>query len=116
MQSTSHKLLRICVFYDSEYFRRVSDYYVGTHSRKARFSIEGLHNFIRARAAAEERTAPKLAQIVDAHYFRGRMKAREAEEHDILFQERAFADVLMYEGVITHYLPRRPEGEKGIDV
>ena len=116
MQSTSHQLLRIGVFYDGEYFRRVSNYYAGTHPRKARISIEGLHNFIRARAAAAEGTGLKLAQIVDAHYFRGRMKAREAEERDILFQERAFEDVLMYEGVTTHYLPKGPEGEKGIDV
>ncbi|MDZ5461608.1 hypothetical protein, partial [Azohydromonas lata] len=82
MQSTSHKLLRIGVFYDGEYFRRVSNYYAGTHPRKARISIEGLHNFIRARAAAAEGTGLKLAQILDAHYFRGRLKAREAEERD----------------------------------
>ncbi|MDZ5460584.1 NYN domain-containing protein [Azohydromonas lata] len=116
MLSTNPKLLRIGVFYDGEYFRRVSNYYSGVHPRKARISIEGLHNFIRARAAAAEGTEFKLAQIVDAHYFRGRMKAREAEERDILFQERTFEDVLMYEGVTTHYLPKGPEGEKGIDV
>jgi hypothetical protein len=44
------------------------------------------------------------------------MKAREAEERDILFQERVFEDVLMYEGVTTHYLPKGRDGEKGIDV
>jgi cold shock CspA family protein len=116
MLFTNHKLLRIGVFYDGDYFHRVSNYYAGVHPRKARISIEGLHNFIRARAAAEEGTGLKLAQIVDARYFRGRMKAREAEERDILFQERAFEDVLMYEGVTTHYLPKGSEGEKGIDV
>jgi cold shock CspA family protein len=116
MQPTNHKLLRIGIFYDGDYFRRVSNYYSGVHARRARISIEGLHNFVRARAAAEEGIDIKLAQIVDAHYFRGRMKAREAEERDILFQERVFEDVLMYEGVTTHYLPKGPEGDKGIDV
>jgi hypothetical protein len=33
------------------------------------------------RAAAAEGT-----EVMHAHYFRGRMKAREAEERDILFQ------------------------------
>jgi cold shock CspA family protein/uncharacterized LabA/DUF88 family protein len=116
MQPDNQKLRRIGIFYDGDYFRRVSNYYSGIHARKARISIEGLHNFIRARSAAEEGIDIKFTQIVDAHYFRGRMKAREAEERDILFQERVFEDVLMYEGVTTHYLPKGRDGEKGIDV
>ena len=116
MLPANQKLLRIGIFYDGNYFRGISNYYSSTHSRKARISIEGLHNFIRSRAAAAEGTDIKFTQIVDAHYFRGRMKAREAEERDILFQERSFEDVLMYEGVTTHYLPTGPGGEKGIDV
>lgn len=31
-------------------------------------------------------------------------------------RERQFDDILMREGVITHYLPLGPDGEKGIDV
>lgn len=116
MLPASQKLFRIGIVYDGNYFRGVSNYYSNVHSRKSRISIEGLHNFIRSRAAAEEGIDVKFTQIVDAHYFRGRMKAREAEERDILFQERSFEDVLMYEGITTHYLPKGPEGEKGIDV
>ncbi len=116
MLPASQKLFRIGIVYDGNYFRGVSNYYSNIHSRKARISIEGLHNFIRSRAAAEEGIDIKFTQIVDAHYFRGRMKAREAEERDILFQERSFEDVLMYEGVTTHFLPKGPDGEKGIDV
>jgi cold shock CspA family protein/uncharacterized LabA/DUF88 family protein len=113
---TNQKLLRIGIFYDGDYFRRVSNFYRAVHPQKARISIEGLHNFIRERAAAEEGAELKFTHIVDAHYFRGRMKAREAGERDILFQERVFEDVLMYEGVTTHYLLKGREGEKGIDV
>lgn len=116
MVPSNSKLSRIGIFYDGNFFRRVSNYYSNAHSRKARISIEGLHNFIRAHAAAEEGVDVKFTQIVDAHYFRGRMKAREAEERDILFQERSFEDVLMYEGVTTHYLPKGRDGEKGVDV
>ena len=116
MQSNNLKLSRIGIFYDGNYFRSVSNYYSMAHPKRARISIGGLHDFIRSRVAAEESTDIKFTQIVDAHYFRGRFKAREAEERDILFQERSFEDVLMYEGVTTHYLPRGREGEKGIDV
>jgi hypothetical protein len=46
MLSTNHKLLRIGIFYDGDYFRRVSNYYASVHPRRARISIEGLHNFV----------------------------------------------------------------------
>ena len=60
-------------------------------------------------------------QIVDAHYFRGRLAALEAAAKDSLLNERLFEDVLMKEGVITHSLPlvrRRDQSlaEKGLDV
>ncbi|HNJ86358.1 MAG TPA: cold shock domain-containing protein, partial [Agitococcus sp.] len=35
---------------------------------------------------------------------------------DLLLKERLFDEVLMREGVTTHYLPLGPDGEKGIDV
>lgn len=113
----NRQLSRIGVFYDGNYFRRVSNFYANFHPRRARISISGLHQFIRERAAHEQSVDLKFTQVVDAHYFRGRVKAREAEERDILFNERSFEDVLMHEGVTTHYLPvARDGGEKGIDV
>ncbi len=42
--------------------------------------------------------------------------AGEAEDRDLLYKERVFDDVLVREGVTTHYLPLSREGEKGIDV
>jgi cold shock CspA family protein/uncharacterized LabA/DUF88 family protein len=116
MLPSNSKLSRIGIFYDGNFFRRVSNFYSSQHPRHARISIEGLHNYIRSRVAAEEGTDVKFTQIVDAHYFRGRVKAREAEERDMLFQERSFEDVLMHEGITTHYLLMGRDGEKGIDV
>jgi hypothetical protein len=78
--------------------------------------VRGLHDFIRHEVADSEASDVKYCQIVDAHYFRGRPKAGEAEERGVLMHERAFDDVLVREGVITHYLPLAPDGEKGIDV
>lgn len=115
------RLARIGVFYDGNYFLHVSNYYAFNHPRNSRISIAGLHEFIRHTVAAEEGADVRLSQIVDAHFFRGRMPAQEAQQRgNLLYYERVFDDILMWEGVITHYLPLRNIGgrreEKGIDV
>jgi uncharacterized LabA/DUF88 family protein/cold shock CspA family protein len=110
-------LTRIGIFYDGNFFHVVSNYYAYHHSRKARISISGLHDFIRQRVAHEEHVDARMCQVVDVHYFRGRFSADEAEAAGKLYSERVFDDVLVREGVTTHYLPMGFSGtEKGIDV
>ena len=137
-------LTTVGVFYDGNYFNHVSTYYKYSHPRRARLSIAGLHRFIRAQVAGgagdaqpkpaaataptngrrpvrEESERTRRCQIVDAHYFRGRLAAMEAAAKDSLLNERLFEDVLMKEGVTTHSLPlvrRRDQSlaEKGLDV
>lgn len=116
-----NSLTRIGVFYDGNYFLHVSNYYNYTHERRSRISINGLHDFIRQKVAELEGNTTRLCQIVDAHYFRGRLTAGEASQRgDLLYYERVFDDILMSEGVTTHYLPVRSalgkKYEKGIDV
>lgn len=116
------KLIRIGVFYDGNYFLKVSNYYAYGHPRKKRISISGLHDFIKHEVSEEESNDVKLCQIVDSHYFRGRLNASEASERgDTLYYDRVFDDILMSEGVTTHYLPVKTgfdgqKQEKGIDV
>ena len=110
------KLTRIGVFYDGSYFSHVSNYYCYDHQRKARISISGLHDFIRDEVAKNEQADARYCQIVDAHYFRARSSAADAQDRDSLYRERVFEDVLINEGVTTHFLPSTPRGEKGIDV
>lgn len=116
MNTTQSRLTRVGVFYDGNFFAHVSNYYVHKHDRHARISIAGLHEFIRNEVAKNEGTDARYCQIVDAHYFRGRLSAAEAEKRNALLGERAFDDVLMRAGVTTHYLPMGPQGEKGVDV
>lgn len=116
MATPENRLNRIGVFYDGNFFYHVSNYYHYYHDRRARISVSGLHEFIRHQVAASEGSDVKYCQIVDAHYFRGRPRAHEAEQRGVLMRERIFDDVLVREGVVTHYLPLGPEGEKGIDV
>jgi uncharacterized LabA/DUF88 family protein/cold shock CspA family protein len=122
MSDNQKKLTRIGVFYDGNYFLHVSNYYAYHHERRGRISIGGLHEFIRHKIAEEEQKDMHLCQIVDAHYFRGRLSAQEASnEGNRLYYDRLFDDILMMEGVTTHYLPVRTSysgqrQERGIDV
>lgn len=110
------RLLRIGIFYDGNYFYHVSNYYCYVHNRRSRLSIPGIHDFVKNLVASGEGIPEKFCQIVDCHYFRGRLSAMEANARQILLNERIFDDILMREGVVTHYLPVTRGGEKGVDV
>ncbi len=114
------KLIRIGVFYDGNFFYHISNYYNYEHERKARLSIAGLHDFICHKVADFENTDSRFCQVVDAHYFRGRLNAFDAQESNRLLSERIFDDILMQENVVTHYLPLKVRDgrieEKGVDV
>lgn len=120
----NNRLTRIGVFYDGNYFLHVSNYYAYVHKRKSRISVSGLHDYIRHKVAELEGDSDgyRYCQIVDSHYFRGRLNAKDAsEKSNSLYYDRLFDDVLMKEGITTHYLPVKtnPSGqkqEKGIDV
>ena len=114
-------MTRIGVFYDGNYFLHVSNYYNYDHPRKRRLSVTGLHQFIKEQVAILEKNDPKRCQIVDAHYFRGRLGAQDAQQRgSVLYWDRVFDDILMSAGVTTHYLPLKNafgrKDEKGIDV
>jgi cold shock CspA family protein/uncharacterized LabA/DUF88 family protein len=117
----TNQLTKIGVFYDGNYFLHVSNYYNYVHPKRARLSIAGLHQFIRQQVAAEESVDVRHCKIVDAHYFRGRLNAQEASQKgNLLYYDRVFDDILMSEGVVTHYLPIRTffgkREEKGVEV
>ncbi len=114
-------MIRIGVFYDGNYFLHVSNYYNYVHSRKRRLSIAGLHEFIRQQVAMEEEVDSQLSRITESHYFRGRVSAQEAAQRGSqLYYERVFDDILMSEGLVTHYFPTKSfhgkREEKNVDV
>lgn len=114
--SDPKKLIKVAVFYDGNYFLHISNYYNYVHEKRARISISGLHQFIRMQVAKNEAVLHNLSQIVDAHYFRCRLNAREASQKgDLLYYDRVFDDILMSEGVITHYLPFKNHAWKDND-
>ncbi len=118
------KLIRIGVFYDGNYFFHVSNYYNYIHSKQSRISISGLHDFIRRHVAELEYGSKESShcQIVDAHYFRSRLGAAEASQKgNLLYYDRVFDDILLSEGITTHYMPLKSMSglqkfDKSIDV
>ncbi|MBX7104786.1 MAG: NYN domain-containing protein [Gemmataceae bacterium] len=108
--------VRIGIFYDGNFFFHVSNYYQYHHERRQRLSVGGLHAFIRSEVSRLEDVDPRHCPIAEAHYFRGRLRASEADDRDLLFRERVFDDVLIREGVTAHYLPLSRDGERGVGV
>jgi len=113
-------IIRVGIFYDGNFFFHVSTYYRYVHPPKKRISIGGLHKFIQGKISEFENVDIKYVHIVTAHFFRGRLPAKEADLEDRLYSERVFEDILMSEGIVTHYMPIRTKSEKrhetGIDV
>ena len=114
-------LIRIAVFYDGNYFLHVSNYYNYVHPKQSRISINGLHQFIRNFIAEKEETSVQYCQIVESHYYRSRISAKDASaKGNQLYFDRLFDDILMAEGVVAYYFPIRTiqgiKMEKGIDV
>lgn len=121
MNTGKTSVTKIGVFYDGNYFLHVSNFYNYVHNRQSRISFAGLHSFIRHQVALDENADPRLCQIVDAHYFRGRLNAKEASQKgNQLYYDRIFNEILMMEGITAHYLPVRTyqgvRQEKGVDV
>lgn len=121
VKSSGTHAVKVGVFYDGSYYTHVSNYYNYVHPHRRRIHIGGLHDFVRHMVAEREETRPNLCHIIDAHFFRGRFNAREANEKpNQLYYDRVFDDVLMYNNVQTHYLPLKDmmgrKKEKGIDV
>ncbi len=120
MQS-SKRPTKIGVFYDGNFLLHTSNYYNYIHPQKRRLSIGGIHRFLRSHIAAMDEINESLCQVVEAHYFRGRLNAAEASQRgNQLYNDRVFDDILMSEGVQTHYLPLRNlfgrKEERGVDV
>ncbi|HJE89079.1 NYN domain-containing protein [Rikenella microfusus] len=118
---SNHSAPKIGVFYDGNFLLHASNYYNYIHPQRRRLSVNGLHDFICQRVAEEEGIDPKRCRVCEAHYFRGRLNAADAAQRGSqLYHDRVFDDILMSEGVHTHYLPLRNiygrKEERGTDV
>lgn len=114
--------LSIGIFIDGGYYAKINE---GLQKQLSiRLDIKSLFQYMREKIAAKYDARLEDAHITEAHYFRGRFRAGDANEKHLLYSERAFEDTLIENDVVFHYKHLRElekrEGitvvEKGIDV
>lgn len=110
--------LSIGVFIDGGYFAKIDE---GLEDRKmGTVNIKGLFQYIPDMIARHFGIDRKLLYITEAHYYRGRFRASDANKRNLLMKERQFEDSLIENDIIFHYKHLRPQEsggiiEKGID-
>ena len=112
----------IGVFIDGGYYAKINEALQNNLSTNV--SISGLFSFIRSEVDRRHGLSLDECFITEAHYFRGRYRAHDANNKHLLFSERKFEDTLIENDVIFHYKHLREiqkDGqttiiEKGIDV
>lgn len=106
----------IGVFIDGGYYAKINEGFGG--ARKV--NLKGLLDFITSRIASDENIGKRHLYITECHYYRGRYRAEDARQRNLLLEERKFEDTLIENDVIFHYkhLRTAPDGgviEKGVD-
>lgn len=106
----------IGVFIDGGYYAKINEGFGG--ARKV--NLKGLLDFITSRIASDENIEKRHLYITECHYYRGRYRAEDARQRNLLLEERKFEDTLIENDVIFHYkhLRTAPGGgviEKGVD-
>ena len=111
--------LSIGVFIDGGYFAKINE---GLQKKNiaSGVNVKALLSYIPEYIASCFGIDRKQLHITDSHYYRGRYRAKDAAERNLLKSEREFEDMLIENDVIFHYkhLREAPGGgviEKGID-
>ena len=110
--------LSIGVFIDGGYFAKIDEGLAKKNMGKV--NVKGLFQYIPEMISKQFRVDRNLLYITEAHYYRGRFKAGDADSRNLLMKERQFEDTLIENDIIFHYKHLRPleSGgiiEKGID-
>ena len=110
--------LSIGVFIDGGYFAKIDE---GLARKKmGKVNVKGLFRVIPEIISRETGIDRKHLYITEAHYYRGRFRATDADNRNLLLQERQFEDSLIENDIIFHYKHLRPNPsggviEKGVD-
>lgn len=111
--------LSIGVFIDGGYFAKIGE---GLKAKKtaSNVNVRNLLNFIPEIIGHKFDIDRKILYITESHYYRGRYRAKDADDRNLLFNERKFEDTLIENDIIFHYkhLRTNPKGgviEKGVD-
>lgn len=112
----------IGIFIDGGYYAKINE---GLGKQLSmRLDIKNLFLYVREKISSTHSLPLEDIQVTEAHFFRGRYRANDANAKHLLYSERAFEDTLIENDVIFHYKHLREmekkDGitvvEKGIDV
>ena len=106
----------IGVFIDGGYFAKINEGLTGGKQ----VNLKTLLDFICRKISQDDKIERRKVYITECHYYRGRYRAGDAKDRNLLFEERKFEDMLIENDVIFHYKHLRtdPKGgviEKGVD-
>ena len=106
----------IGVFIDGGYFAKINEGLTGGKQ----VNLKTLLDFICRKISQDNKIERRKVYITECHYYRGRYRAGDAKDRNLLFEERKFEDMLIENDVIFHYKHLRtdPKGgviEKGVD-
>ena len=110
------------IFIDGGYYAKIDEGYRKIKS-PMRVNLRGLFNFILERICHMDGIRADKVSITESHYYRGRYRVQDAEDKNLLHEERKFEDTLIENDVVFHYKHLREVEnhghttviEKGID-
>ena len=113
----------IGLFIDGGYYAKINEALQKNHRLNINMAV--LMNYIRGYVSGLCGKKIEACHITESHYFRGRYKVKQANDKELLYEERKFEDSLIENDVIFHYKHLRDicenngsitVKEKGIDV
>lgn len=110
------------VFIDGGYYAKIDEGF-SRIKLPQRVNLKGLLNFITEQICRMDGIRPDKISITESHYYRGRYRVQDADDKNLLYEERKFEDTLIENDVVFHYKHLREVEnhgrttviEKGID-
>lgn len=118
----NNSIASIGIFIDGGYYAKINE---ALHEQSSQnIVVEKLFKYIRYKISETSGKDENDCIITQSHYYRGRFRAQDAANKNILYPERRFEDNLIENDVIFHYkhlreIKRDNETtviEKGVDV
>ena len=103
--------ISVGIFIDGGYYAKINEGLVRLFSKQ--LDIKQLFEYMRERISVKSGAKMEDIHIVEAHYFRGRFRAADAQEKNLLYDERLFEDSLIENDIIFHYKHLRELEKKG---
>ena len=103
--------LSVGIFIDGGYYAKINEALERLFSKQ--LDMRKLFDYMRERISEKSGRSLEDVHIVEAHFFRGRYRASDAQDKNLLYNERLFEDSLIENDVIFHYKHLRELEKKG---